>query len=449
MDELSELVEAPYERLDAEYKDWLDLSQEEHRANVARHVAALSNHGGGYLVFGFHDTTLAPTGPNPFHAPNYSHDGFGGVVRKYLEPAVQVSVRTLRSLAGNDHIVLVVPPHGAVPICCRQNGPGDAGGKPRGIVRGTYYTRKPLPESAPILTEAEWMPIIRRCAMHDKASLLAALTMVVTGAPEKAPSANPLLATWHAALRRKFLNDPQVKGTHLAENNAQFSYSIVTRDGEELAPSEMLDILTQVNRETIDRVNTGWSMFYPFTRSPIAPYFTTDGQSGLDDEEFIEGNLLLEPRDMDADMWRVSLTGEASLIRPIRLDYLNKRGWSPEKFSLNEATRNVAQLVRHAQGLSERFRSPIEVQFLCEWHGLEDRELADPNAYWSGGKVARTQSRANRGKWPVASLPLGWPAIVAELVGPLVRCFDPSMSLDAQWVADQEQTWRPMGRQWP
>jgi hypothetical protein len=41
-------------------------------------------------------------------------------------------------------------------------------GKPRGITQGVHYTRKPGPESAPILTASEWAPIIRRCVMHER-----------------------------------------------------------------------------------------------------------------------------------------------------------------------------------------------------------------------------------------------------------------------------------------
>ena len=50
-----ELVEIPQERLDAEYKSWMDLNGNEARAKVAKHLCALANGGGGFLVFGFDD----------------------------------------------------------------------------------------------------------------------------------------------------------------------------------------------------------------------------------------------------------------------------------------------------------------------------------------------------------------------------------------------------------
>lgn len=55
--DLSELVAGKSEDLGVEYKAWMDTSQPEVRAKLARHIAALSNHGGGYLIFGVDDTT--------------------------------------------------------------------------------------------------------------------------------------------------------------------------------------------------------------------------------------------------------------------------------------------------------------------------------------------------------------------------------------------------------
>jgi predicted HTH transcriptional regulator len=64
-DELSELVDSPNETLEVEYKSWLNLADDnEARADLARHIAALSNHGGGHIVFGFTDD-LRFAGTNP------------------------------------------------------------------------------------------------------------------------------------------------------------------------------------------------------------------------------------------------------------------------------------------------------------------------------------------------------------------------------------------------
>ena len=43
--ELQDLVNAPRERLDVEYKAWLNLKDREVQAGLARHLCALANHG--------------------------------------------------------------------------------------------------------------------------------------------------------------------------------------------------------------------------------------------------------------------------------------------------------------------------------------------------------------------------------------------------------------------
>jgi predicted HTH transcriptional regulator len=70
--EYQELVDAPNETLEVEYKSWLDLSENGARADLARHIAAIANSGGGDIVFGFDD--------------QLQRDTVFAIVRKHLEP---------------------------------------------------------------------------------------------------------------------------------------------------------------------------------------------------------------------------------------------------------------------------------------------------------------------------------------------------------------------------
>ena len=47
--DLNDLIDVPRETLEIELKEWLDLSEPVVRANIARHLAALANHGGAHL----------------------------------------------------------------------------------------------------------------------------------------------------------------------------------------------------------------------------------------------------------------------------------------------------------------------------------------------------------------------------------------------------------------
>lgn len=49
--QFQKLLDCPNESLDVEYKEWLDLTEDiEAGADLAKHIAALANHGGGKNV---------------------------------------------------------------------------------------------------------------------------------------------------------------------------------------------------------------------------------------------------------------------------------------------------------------------------------------------------------------------------------------------------------------
>src|ERR1700728_3025840 len=168
--ELQELIDNPSESLAVEYKCWLDLDDKTVKANVARHIAALANYGGGALVFGITDDML----PDPGTPSTVNRDVISGIVKRYLEPPFQCEIVEVQSARGIRHPVVVVPPHGSSPICAKASGP-TVGGKTQGISQGAYYIRKPGPASEAITTSVEWTPLIRRCAMHERASILGAI----------------------------------------------------------------------------------------------------------------------------------------------------------------------------------------------------------------------------------------------------------------------------------
>jgi len=107
---LKALVDDPNETLEVEYKEWLDLSDVRVRADLARHIAALANYGGGNIVFGFTDG-MQFAGRNQFPSPACDRDLVASIVRKYLEPTFQCDVREVRSSAGTVHPIIIIPPH--------------------------------------------------------------------------------------------------------------------------------------------------------------------------------------------------------------------------------------------------------------------------------------------------------------------------------------------------
>jgi hypothetical protein len=290
------------------------------RADLARHIAALANHGGAKIVFGITDA-MQTAGANPFSKISIDHDLISSIVKRYLEPPFQCNVYVIRSAAGNNHPVVVVPPHGAAPICAKAGGT-EVKGKHTGIAQGIHHIRKAGPESAPILTAAEWTPIIRRCVAHERAAILAAIDAAIRG-PGNAPQGlGDALKTWHDAAHATFLHDIETHKQfgHLAQWHWQLSYSIDRSDGQELDRSGLLQVLREVNAEGQDLTRTGWSMFHVFDVPETRPFFRTDPASGLGEADFLECALMRDgtpgwPTHRFPDMWRISADGKATFIR--------------------------------------------------------------------------------------------------------------------------------------
>jgi hypothetical protein len=108
--ELNQLVAEPRETLDAEVKEWLDLTSNDHRALVAKEVIALANHGGGYLVIGFEelaDGSFKPAGSRPPTLNAWSQDAIQSIVGKYIDPTIQCRVVHQAPSASADRYPIV------------------------------------------------------------------------------------------------------------------------------------------------------------------------------------------------------------------------------------------------------------------------------------------------------------------------------------------------------
>lgn len=79
---LSFLAENPREDLDVELKDWLDLNQREHQADLAKAMLALAYHGGGFVLVGYDDDIETPTVPSPEVAAQYDQDRVNGILQR-------------------------------------------------------------------------------------------------------------------------------------------------------------------------------------------------------------------------------------------------------------------------------------------------------------------------------------------------------------------------------
>jgi hypothetical protein len=441
-DELSELVDSPAELLHVEYKAWLDLEDNKARADLARHIAAISNYGGGMIVFGIADdgTTCGPA-PAGF---NLDHDGVASIVKKYLDPTIHCDVRLTRSKQDVSHAVIVVPPHGATPICAKANGPLSSKGKVEGIVAGAYYLRKPGPESIQIATAADWRDIIRRCALHDRSAILAALTAALSNGPtDESARKNPghLLERWAAAADAEFLRrlDGREFEVPLRECRVQLSYMVETEAPEELPPESFIGLLREVGSDVQRHVYTGWSLFHVFDTMALAPRWISDPSAPED--EFIQSSLVEEGRTLGFDFWRVSRKGLVTTIREYWEDTPDFRLGSRVALNPKILTKMIGELVWHAASFSSRFASPVRVHFRCEWRGLAGRSLVVPNGLPFRTRPAEVDRALTEAVWPAAALSTEVAEIVSKLSSKVARALDLD-GLSASKIADEMRLWR-------
>jgi hypothetical protein len=403
----------------------------------------MANSGGGFIVFGFNDDLTVADAPATDGA-SVTRDIVSAVIRRYLDPAFQCDVVSIPHSGGTDHPVIIVPPHGATPICAKAGGP-EINQKPVGITRGVYYLRKPGPASEPVISPSDWQGIIRRCTLHDRASLINAISAL--GAPTPAVGTPPPLLQWHEAANAEFLRRIELlpDRERLKRARCQFSYEILS-DGERLRTRALEQVVAEVNNEVRDLIRTGWSMFYPFTREAIAPEWRSDPQSGEGEEDFLELSLAdKETTTPGADFWRISTSGKVTLIRDYWEDEdRGGRGPGPEAvLDLNLVARSLAELVRHARGLAERFDSAGEVAFRCEWWGLAGRCVGDALGHGRpSGRVGRTDHRIATGAWPVGDLGSNWYEIVSALGGPVSRTFGVEDQMDPGAIAGSVERWK-------
>jgi len=455
--DLQALIDDPCRSLDVEYKGWRNLNHPEDRAELARDIAALANHGGGHVVFGFCRETLVAEDTQPFWT-RCTEEQVAGIVRDYLDPPVRCEVTALCSAAGNLHSVIRVAGHGAVPVCIVRDGPVVGGEKL--LERGSCYIRKygaamfgrhislPAPESGRIDSPREWASLIRRCVRQDRETLLAMIAAAVEGRA-KDPTFEQRVRTWHDAAHAAFLalvpRSPvaaQLRGRHFA-----LSYGFELAGRRMLERAQMTELLRLAAFEQRMTFRGVLNMFDPPYRRTLQPCFVADEATGDGDIDFLEVAWLRDRAPTEtADFWRVSPLGHATVVRDYAEDRTADNGGRDMQpgqwFSPNALAHELAELVCHARILGRFFGDVRRVCFRCEWWGLAGRRLFDPNASWVSTRAASDDHRGVTLQVSAASLSEGWAEAVAQLMAPVLRNFEPDLHLDAGWVRTQTERWQ-------
>ena len=454
--DLQELVDRPCRSLDAEFKSWRNLDNPEDQAELARDIAAIANIGGGHITFGFNEGTLAPVDTEPF-GTNCAESRVAAIVSTYLDSPPRCEVHLVRSALGEWHPVIRVAGHGVTPVVARRDGP--AVGGMRLIERGAVYIRRhrtmqhglpgvPRAETAQIDSPQDWTTLIRRCVRQDSEALLGMIEATLEGR-RTAPALQDRLADWHLAARRAFLAlvPRSPAAPLLASRHYALSYALELLHPQTLDHAQLPEHLRRCAFEAQAQFPPGLRMFEPPYRLAARPRFVADPSTGDDDTDFLETAWLRAyPPTENADLWRVSPKGFATVVKPYEEDRAEVNaalGTQPGTW-LNPdlLARELAELVCHARSFARFFAGARRAVFRCDWWGLAGRELFDPEGRWAQSGAALGDHRAAALDVPIASLMQAWPEAVARLMAPVLRALEPDLVLDADWVRAQAPRWR-------
>lgn len=241
----------------------------------------------------------------------------------------------------------------------------------------------------------------------------------------------PTLEEWHErALARFYAGVAEKKSNDADGGILARSYAINTSNADRLEASQLARVLRSVH-DSLGQVAPRDDLFYVYRNNPdLIPYFTSDAKVFRKSMDEILEFLSIDTRDR-VGFWRVSPAGLATHIdthfEDREIPIYAQRGLQPGKwFWPLRLTQNLAGLIFHASEFAQRYPSAETVEFRCEWSGLRERCIGDPDTFEREDprSVARTGHCITIGEWPVVELRRSWPEIASELGGPVMRLFD-------------------------
>jgi hypothetical protein len=423
--DLQELLARPREALDIEVKNWLDMKDANHRADLAKAIIAIANHGGGFVVMGLDEDgagqfTVASERPQDLSL--FSQDVIQDVVQKYLEPVIQCRVDHVVHPDGHGSFpVIVVPGEHRTPIKARAGSPD---GK---LVVNRVYIRRPGPRSEEPKTSAEWDQLFERCIRARRDELLDGIRDLLAGASPRPAAVVPTLRDRLAAFMAKGEQNWAQRVATLPPNAPpRFPHGFYDAgfalDG--ILPERGLGALASVLQNSL-RNHSGWPPFAylhsePFRPRPIGgaieAWFGPAKDRQFDDAAH-------------SDFWRISPDGY----------FFTRRGYNEDRgyrdvplgtsFDITTSSLRISETIMQVYYVLRELGAQNETVLMSfRWTGLSGRRLVsigNPNRMLSSDNYKADQKELSISK-EIAhnAIPDAIPDLTWEILAPVYQLFD-------------------------
>ena len=416
--QLERLLQYPNEDLDKEYKNWLDLSDRDGQANLAKALIAIANHGGGYVIIGYSDenSILIPTEPRPPNLTQYSQDRINGIIQRYADPVFHCECRDVTHPEnGLNYPIIIVPGGHKTPIHTRHGGPDG-----RYFNQNEYLIRRPGPRSEVPQSAQEWSELINRCIMNRKEDLLDGIRSILTGIPTQVieEQTDVLLDEWVSDSLIRF--DELVNERLPNEGPSRYSYGkwyigyLINGDFDIPNLTRLREII-----RTIVGNETGWPVWlYGVSHSMPYPYDGTI-ECLIISEHFSDG--------AHSDYWRASPEGKMFLSRGYQEDGSTSSHELGTVFDFTLPIWRIGECALHSYRLANELSDePLEITLSVTWDGLQNRTLvswASPR-YFLRGNRCHTNMITSKYTFRSDQVETNLPEIVNEILKPLYEAFD-------------------------
>ena len=387
--DLQPLISEPREDLAVEYKTWLDITQEEGKATLAKACIALANHGGGFLIIGFDEhadsliSILRPAGVSEI-----TQDAVNSIIRRYADPAFHCQLHTItHPTTAVAHPIVAVPSDLSVPVISRR--------QCEGIIRQhSCYIRKPGPRSEAPQTAEEWRALLRRCVQANREDMLGAIRSIVVGRAETETATSNSIHEFED-FRTTSFERWRTLTVHISPNSPERfpkGYYEVSIHPTHAIPADKLAVLQERLSHARRIKLTGWTPFLEMNRNewrPISVDNHVEAWTGRRTDE----NTPREPQ--FSDYWRASRKGQLYTIRGYTEDSLEDRR-SVQPGTVVDVTLpvwRIGEVLYFASRFLDEFNDVQAVLVNCRFTGLSGRTITSvtPNR-WTSSRPCHSET---------------------------------------------------------